>query len=235
MLLSLSNVSFSYQDKTILNNTSLSLDAGEVIAILGSNGAGKSTLLKLILGQVPLSNKSGEILLNGKTLSQSSIEDRNAVAYLPEQAAVYEHLTGFENVAYFLGLSLGKPASKEHIESALNKAGLQTSAWHQKCKHYSKGMSQKVMLALAIAKNSKLLLLDEPNSGLDPQATEELNNLLLSCKRWQMGVLVVTHDVLSALKFADRLYMLKQCQLNLLKINANNASLNDLQQLYLSE
>lgn len=235
MLLSINQISFRYQDKPILSNTSLNLNAGEVVAILGSNGAGKSTLLKLILGQVLLQKNAGEILLNGQNSQEQSKNSRNAIAYLPEQAAVYEHLTGFENIAYLLGLSLGKSASKERIENALNQVGLQESAWHQKCKFYSKGMCQKVMLALAIAKESKLLLFDEPNSGLDPQATEELNKLILLCKSWQMGVLVVTHDVLSALSYADRIYMLKEGQLKLITLNENNTNLKALQQLYLAE
>jgi ABC-2 type transport system ATP-binding protein len=94
-------------------------------------------------------------------------------------------------------------------------------------------MKQKVMLALALAKQAKLLLMDEPNSGLDPQATEELNQLIISCKNNGMGVLVVTHDVLSALAFSDQLQMLTQGHLQTVTIDKSNLSLEHLKQLYL--
>jgi ABC-2 type transport system ATP-binding protein len=93
-------------------------------------------------------------------------------------------------------------------------------------------MRQKVMLALALVKQSKLLLLDEPNSGLDPNATDELNQLILQCKKLEMGVLVVTHDVLSALAFSDRMFMLTAGALKPVMLDKEQLSVNTLKQLY---
>ncbi len=230
-LLSVTALSFNYTSRTILNALDLSLVSGEIISVLGANGAGKSTLLKCILGLQPSDAIiSGEILIAGHNLLKNPNEARQNLAYVPEQAAVYEHLTAIENIKYFLSLSSTKATTD--IKHCLAQVGLAEQAWHQPCQSYSKGMKQKVMLALALAKQAKLLLLDEPNSGLDPQATDELNQLILKCKNCDMGVLVVTHDVLSAFSFSDRIMMLESGKLKPIELDGSPPTLSTLQQLY---
>jgi ABC-2 type transport system ATP-binding protein len=231
-LLTISNFSCAYGKSHVLQSINFSLVAGEVISILGSNGAGKSTLLKSILGlnqQEAL--LTGEITILGHNVAQAPLQARQYVAYLPEQPAVYGHLSALENIRYFLSLSGSKPTTST-IENYLTQVGLDQEAWHRPCSDYSKGMKQKVMLALALAKQAKLLLMDEPNSGLDPQATEELNQLILHCKQQGMAVLVVTHDVLSALSFSDQLYMLSNAQLNAVTLDKSALTLDSLTHLY---
>jgi ABC-2 type transport system ATP-binding protein len=208
------------------------VENGQVLSILGSNGAGKSTLLKCILG---LTDKNaqldGDIEISGHSVFHQSSLARQQLAYVPEQPAVYGHLSALENIRYFLSLSSSSQASAP-IEDYLTQAGLAQEAWYRPCNEYSKGMKQKVMLALALAKQAKLLLMDEPNSGLDPQATEELNQLILQCKNNGMGVLVVTHDVLSAMSFSDQLYMLSNAQLQPISIDQSTLTLDNLKKMY---
>jgi ABC-2 type transport system ATP-binding protein len=230
VLLSIQQLSLRFAGREILKQLDFSLAAGEVVAILGSNGAGKSTLLKSILALHTAADQSGSIRIAGVDLAQARQQALSQLAYVPEQPAVYGHLSAVENIRYFL--SLGSISQTAAIDSCLSMAGLPEQAWHRPCAEYSKGMKQKVMLAFALAKQAKLLLLDEPNSGLDPQATEELNQLIVQCKARGMGVLVVTHDVLSAMAFSDRLLMLANGQLQPVAIDQSSLTLDSLKRLY---
>lgn len=229
-LLSIQQLSLRFAGRQILNQLDLNLRAGEVVSVLGSNGAGKSTLLKSILGLQDAAEQTGSILIAGIAIAQARIQALSHLAYVPEQPAVYGHLSAIENIRYFL--SLGAISQSTDIATCLTMAGLPEQSWHRPCSEYSKGMKQKVMLAFALAKQAKLLLLDEPNSGLDPQATEELNQLIVQCKERGMGVLVVTHDVLSAIAFSDRLLMLANGQLQPVALNESAITLDSLKRLY---
>ncbi len=229
-LLSIQQLSLRFGGREILNQLELELLAGEVVSVLGSNGAGKSTLLKSILGLHEAAEQTGNILISGVDIAQARNQALSHLAYVPEQPAVYGHLSAIENIRYFL--SLGAISQNTDISSCLTMAGLPEAAWHRPCSEYSKGMKQKVMLAFALAKQAKLLLLDEPNSGLDPQATEELNQLIVQCKEHGMGVLVVTHDVLSAIVFSDRLLMLSNGQLQPVALDQSAFTLDNLKRLY---
>lgn len=230
VLLSIQQLSLRFAGREILKQLDFGLSAGEVVSILGSNGAGKSTLLKSILALHTGADQSGSIRIAGVDLAQARQQALSQLAYVPEQPAVYGHLSAIENIRYFL--SLGSISQTAAIDSCLSMAGLPEQAWHRPCAEYSKGMKQKVMLAFALAKQAKLLLLDEPNSGLDPQATEELNQLIIQCKARGMGVLVVTHDVLSAMAFSDRLLMLANGQLQPVAIDQSSLTLDSLKKLY---
>ena len=229
-LLSIQQLSLRFAGREILNQLDLNLHAGEVVSVLGSNGAGKSTLLKSILGLQDAAEQTGKIVIGDIDIAQARNQALSHLAYVPEQPAVYGHLSATENIRYFL--SLGTISQSADIASCLTMAGLPEPSWHRPCSEYSKGMKQKVMLAFALAKQAKLLLLDEPNSGLDPQATEELNQLIVQYKESGMGVLVVTHDVLSAIAFSDRLLMLSNGQLQPVALNQEAFTLDSLKKLY---
>lgn len=230
-LLTISDLHLAHGAHTLLHGIDLTLQAGEVVSILGSNGAGKSSLLKCILGLHETSaSQRGDIRLFGLHLQRDRAQVLSRVAYVPEQPAVYGHLNAIENLVYFLHLAqvptIHPPA---HY---LQRVGLAEASWHQPCSRYSKGMKQKVMLALALAKQAQLLLLDEPNTGLDPQATDELNQLIIQCKHSGMAVLAVTHDVISAMAFSDRMLMLTKGQLQPVCLNQTALTLDTLQALY---
>lgn len=232
MLLKLEQVSLNYRNQPVLHALDFSMQAGEVVSVFGANGAGKSTLLKCILGLLDKHAQiKGEITINGLRLNANPQAARACLAYVPEQPAVYGHLSGLENVRYFLGLA-GIAITEAEAEACLSRAGLQQKAWRQACRNYSKGMRQKVMLALAFARRAKLLLLDEPASGLDPNATDELNQLLLSCKEYGIGVLAVTHDIFSATQFSDRMLILRQGRLHHFATRNDALTFDDLRSLY---
>lgn len=194
-------------DKEVLSGITFSVDAGEVYALLGGNGAGKSTTLLSFLGF--LLPSSGHARVKGKNVGADLTAARQAIAYLPESASLYEHLNARENLHYFLQLA-NADVNASNIEAALDRVSLKPEARERKLKGYSKGMRQKVAIALAILRDTEILLLDEPTSGLDPSAIDEFHRLIRDLADSGKTVLMVTHDVYGACQIADRIGLLKE-------------------------
>lgn len=188
--------------KVVLDHLALSVDAGEIYALLGGNGAGKSTTLSTLLGFLKPSTGSTKVAGIDPALDAEAA--RHKIAYLPENVALYEHLTARENVDYFLALA-GETHGADEIEAAFDAAGLQEEARGRNLSGFSKGMRQKVAIALAVVRQVPVLLLDEPTSGLDPRATADFNALLATLKARGTAILMVTHDLLGAADCADRI------------------------------
>lgn len=200
------DVSLSYGDHPVLNALSLNVAAGTVTALLGGNGAGKSTTLSTLLGFVRAD--AGRVAICGIDPGSQPEAARRKIAYLPENVALYEHLTAVENARYLLALS-GDTQDRAAITDAFAAAGLQERAWDQRLGAFSKGMRQKVAIAVALLREVPVLLLDEPTSGLDPRATADFNALVLAVRERGTAVLMVTHDLLSAADIADRICFLE--------------------------
>ncbi|HDU8210601.1 ABC transporter ATP-binding protein [Acinetobacter baumannii] len=201
-VLDASAVVAGYGNKIILQQLDLHILPGEIYALLGANGAGKTTTLSLFLGF--LAPNKGQVRVQGFDPVTQAAEARRNIAYIPENVALYEHLSARENVAYLLDLA-DQNISEESIDQALAAAGLAQEAFDRRVGGFSKGMRQKVAIALALARKVPALLLDEPTSGLDPQATTEFNRLLGLLREQGVAILMVTHDLLSAADIADRI------------------------------
>lgn len=186
--------------RRILDGLSLSVEPGNVYALLGGNGAGKSTTLFAILGL--LKPDSGTLTVAGKDPVREADAVRSATAYLAENVALYDHLSARENLTYFLGLA-GQKRSRAEVEEAFTSVRLDPAAWDRRLGTFSKGMRQKTAIALAFLRNTPVLLLDEPTSGLDPAASADFHALLGDLKARGVAVLMVTHDVLGAADSAD--------------------------------
>jgi ABC-2 type transport system ATP-binding protein len=196
-------VRHSYGDRLVLRDLDLTVARGEIYALLGGNGAGKSTTLNALLGF--LAPSAGTVRICGIDPVAQPAEARALLAYVPESVALYEHLTARENVDYFLALADAERGRDGVIDPALGAVGLPRHAWDKRVGGFSKGMRQKVAIALALARHVPVLLLDEPTSGLDPQATLEFNRLLATARERDVAILMVTHDLLSAVDIADRI------------------------------
>jgi ABC-2 type transport system ATP-binding protein len=196
--------------KEVLAGVSFAVARGEVFGLLGGNGAGKSTTLATFLGFLPASG--GRVLVNGNEVGTDVVAARRAMAYLPEAASLYEHLNARENLRYFLQLADVR-CSEARIDAALDRVSLGTDARGSRLRGYSKGMRQKVAIALAILRDTDILLLDEPTSGLDPMAIDEFHNLVRGLADAGKAILMVTHDVYGACQVADRIGLLHGGQL----------------------
>lgn len=193
-------------EREVLRGVSFSVAPGEVYGLLGGNGVGKSTTLLTFLGF--LAPSAGEVRVNGTPVHADIQQARRAIAYLPESASLYGHLTARENLRYFLELA-DKTVDEAAIETALDRTALRVDARARTLRDYSKGMRQKVAIALAILRDTSTLLLDEPTSGLDPGAIDEFHDLVRSLAGSGKSVLMVTHDVYGACHVADRIGLLR--------------------------
>jgi len=192
--------------REVLSGVSFEVAGGEVYGLLGGNGAGKSTTLSTFLGFLPASG--GRVIVNTRDVGSDVAAARRAMAYLPEAASMYEHLDARENLHYFLQLAgVGRGESK--IDAALDRVSLAGEARGIKLRGYSKGMRQKVAIALAILRDTDILLLDEPTSGLDPTAIDEFHDLVRGLADAGKAILMVTHDVYGACQVADRIGLLR--------------------------
>jgi ABC-2 type transport system ATP-binding protein len=192
--------------REVLRGVSFEVRRGEVHALLGGNGAGKSTTLLAFLGF--LAPSSGAVRVEGRAVGDDPAAARRRIAYLPETATLYGHLDAHENLGYFLGLA-GVARSTAAIDAALDRVALEPAARRRRMDGYSKGMRQKVALALALLREAPILLLDEPTSGLDPVAIDEFNRLVRELAAGGRTVLMVTHDVYGACQVADRIGLMR--------------------------
>jgi ABC-2 type transport system ATP-binding protein len=223
------NLSKAYAGRAALAPLDLEIEPGEVFCLLGPNGAGKSTTIKLFLGFTRPS--SGEALVAGTPVQHEPHAARRLIAYVPEQVNIYPELSGAENLEYFAGLAGVPHLSRHQIDALLDGVGLPRDAGARRASTYSKGMRQKVALALSRAKGARALLLDEPTSGLDPGAVRDLCLGIRRESERGAAVLMVTHDLAAAASVATRIGILHAGQL-LQVATASELSEADLSSLY---
>lgn len=206
-LLETVDLSKRYGEAVALQALNLSVDAGEVVCLLGANGAGKTTTLNLLLGF--LAPSSGEARVAGRPVHADPRAARAHLGYLPEVVQLYPLLSGIETLRYFDALA-GRPRTPlAKLHDILSAVGLQRDAHERRVGGYSKGMRQKLGLAIALSKGAQALLLDEPLSGLDPKAANELVALVRTLASEGRAVLAVTHDIFRARQMADRIGIMR--------------------------
>lgn len=218
-----------FNQHVAVKKLSLSVKAGEVFALLGPNGAGKTTTINLFLGF--LSPDKGDVTVDGQSVSADPIAARRKLAYIPEQVMLYPRFSGVENLDYFSRLG-GREHSRQELRDLLERVGLKAGPAERRVSTYSKGMRQKVGIALALATEAKALLLDEPTSGLDPSASHEFSQLLRKLAGEGVAILMATHDLFRAREDASRIGILIDGQLKG-DYAAKELEDVDLEQLYL--
>ena len=191
-MLNASAVTKAFGSVKAVEDLSLSVGAGELFCLLGANGAGKTTTINLFLGF--LSPDTGRVAVGEIEPSVSPQEARRQLAYIPENVALYSHLSGLENLSLFCRLG-GVELQEAALLDLLERSGLTTDQTRRPVESYSKGMRQKVGLAIAYARDARALLLDEPLSGLDPSAASDFCEELGRIREAGAAVLMTTHDL----------------------------------------
>jgi ABC-2 type transport system ATP-binding protein len=188
------------KQKRSLEGLTMRVEAGEVFGFLGPNGAGKSTTIKLLVGLIFPTSGSARIL--GRSIGD--IEMHRDIGYLPEQPYFYDYLTAAELLDYFARFhDLTEADRRARIAQMLKKVGLETVGRIQ-LRKYSKGMLQRVGLAQAILHDPKVVILDEPMSGLDPIGRREVRDIILELKNEGKTVMFSTHILSDAEMLCDR-------------------------------
>lgn len=172
VVLEIKNVSKSFWRTKIIDNLTFSVNSGEIFGFLGPNGAGKTTTMKMVLGLIPFSE--GDICINGYSIKKDFEKAMQNVGGIVENPDLYEYMTGYENLKLVARIY---KVDKKRIDEIVDIVGLKEKI-KLKVKKYSLGMKQRMSVALALIRNPKLLVLDEPTNGLDPVAIHELRDLL---------------------------------------------------------
>lgn len=219
-MIELKNIHKSFNGNIVLKNLSLKVKSGEIYGLLGANGAGKSTTLNLLLGF--LNQDSGVINISNKIES---------IGYIPENVNLYPYLSGIENLDYFSKIA-GIKFTTGQLHNFLLECGLNELDFNKPVSKYSKGMRQKVGIAIAYAKNSKIYLLDEPASGLDPFSSNELSSLLKKMSKKGAAILMASHDIFRVRETCDKIGILKQGSL-VREILSKDVSSRELESIYL--
>lgn len=226
-MIQLKNINKKFKDKVALDNLSLEVKSGEIYGLLGANGAGKSTTLNLLLGF--LNADKGQINLIDN--NDSSIIKQDRIGYIPENVNLYPYLTGLENLDYFSKLA-GLKFKNSELKGFLSECGLEKEAFNKYISEYSKGMRQKVGIAIAYAKNAKIYLLDEPASGLDPLSSNELSRLLIKMSKKGATILMASHDIFRVRETCHKIGILKNGSL-VKEMFSKDVSSVELESLYL--
>jgi ABC-2 type transport system ATP-binding protein len=198
-----------YEDGQLaLDSLNLKIESGEIFFLLGANGAGKTTTINLFLDFIKPT--LGTALINGINSAKDPLEAKKHVSFLSENVMLYGNFTARQNLDFFAKLGGKTNLTKADYYDLLRKVGLQDEAFEKKLKAFSKGMRQKVGLAIALAKDADNMLLDEPTSGLDPKAAAELVSLLKEQRDAGKVILMCTHDIFRAKDLADKVGIMKQ-------------------------
>ncbi len=228
-MIRIQNASKSFKGNPAVRDLTLAVDEGEILGLLGANGAGKTTSIHLLLGFIR--PDSGEVLVNGRDVADQPAEARKLIGYIPENVNLYPYLSGLENLDYFCRLA-GLRYRKTELADFLTVCGLPSEAHQKRLAEYSKGMRQKVGVAIAYAKKAKVYLLDEPASGLDPVASNELSEILKRLAAEGAAVLMASHDIFRVREVCHRIGILKQGQL-VKELKADEVTADELERLYL--
>ncbi len=219
-----------YGEFAALTNLNLRIGAGEIYCLLGANGAGKTTTINLFLNFIDPT--SGSARVDGLDVVREPIATKQRLAYIPETVMLYGNLTGLENLEYFARLGGHSEYTPAQLRQFFERVGLQADAVERRVSAYSKGMRQKVGVAIALAKRAKALLLDEPTSGLDPKASNEFSALLTQLQGEGAAILMATHDLFRAKETGTRIGIMREGRL-MQELSTGEVSHADVERIYL--
>lgn len=198
-ILKVQNLSKRFGKKDVLKNVSFEINEGDILAFIGQNGAGKTTTIKCLLGLQKIN--SGTILINGYDIKKDFVKAISNVGCIVESPDVYMYLTGYENLK--LQANLYSNIKEKYIRQIISLVGLENKI-DEKVSKYSLGMRQRLGLAIALINKPKLLILDEPTNGLDPEGIKDLRNLLLKLAESGMGILISSHNLSELESFCNK-------------------------------
>ncbi len=199
-----------YSRRAVVDHVSLSVDRGEIVGILGPNGAGKTTAFRMCIGMIRPAH--GWTYFDGRDVTGVPMYRRSRLGmnYLAQEPTVFRHLTVEDNLLAILEMrGMGKTERRRRTERMLDEFGLSHLSGHA-AYTLSGGERRRLEIARALCTEPKLMLLDEPFTGIDPIAVGELQDFVVGLKYRGIGVLVTDHNVLEALRITDRAYILSE-------------------------
>ncbi len=208
MSIKVENISKLYGKQRALNNVSFEVKPGEIVGFLGPNGAGKSTMMKIITTYLPASE--GKVSVCGIDVNEDALGVRNLIGYLPEHNPLYLDMYVRESIGFVAQIHKIKP-TKKLLDDIIEKVGLQVEQ-NKKIGELSKGYRQRVGLAQALIHDPKVLILDEPTTGLDPNQLAEIRNLIKTVGK-EKTVMLSTHIMQEVEAICDRVMIINKGEL----------------------
>ena len=205
VMLQVNNLSKQFDTLKAVNDLSFTVNEGDVYGFLGQNGAGKSTTIRMLLTLIKPS--AGEINIFGRSILHHRNEVLSQIGAIIERPDLYKYLTAYDNLSIFARLS-GLKATRKLIMDQLEMVGLADRS-QSKVKTYSQGMKQRLGIAIALVHNPKLIILDEPTNGLDPQGIADMRNLILNLSRQHGKTVIVSSHLLTEIEqIANRMIII---------------------------
>jgi len=203
------NITKRFKDRLVLDNVSFSIEKGEIFGLIGPNGAGKSTLLNIIIGL--LKANSGQVLIDGKTIEDNSVEYKKKIGFVPQELAILEELTVFDNLEYFGGYyGLFGKVLKERIRIVLEQVGLKDHQ-KEKVKKLSGGFKRRLNIALALVHEPEVLILDEPTVGIDTASRSEIFALIKRMSQEQQVTVIFTSHYMGEIEqLCEQIFIMDQ-------------------------
>ncbi len=200
----------SFRGREVVCDVSLDVGSGEIVGLLGPNGAGKTTIFDMMVGLCQPDH--GQILLNDESVTALPMYQRarRGIGYLPQESSVFRQLSVQDNIAAVLeSLNLSREERKERLENLLTDLGL-ANLRKSKALVLSGGERRRLEIIRALATNPRFLLLDEPFAGIDPIAVVDIQEIIQSLKRKNIGILITDHNVQDTLSITDRAYIIHE-------------------------
>ncbi|MGX8716853.1 MAG: LPS export ABC transporter ATP-binding protein [bacterium] len=197
-----------YGEREVVRGVNIQVKAGEVVGLLGPNGAGKTTCFYMIVGLIAATK--GRVIFNNEDVTSLPMykRARQGIGYLPQEASVFRKLSVEDNIRAILEtMPLTKIEVEQKTQQALESLGL-TRVAKQKAYTLSGGERRRLEITRALVTNPQFLLMDEPFSGVDPISVQEVQQIILSLKKKNIGVLITDHNVRETLRVVDRAYLL---------------------------
>jgi len=225
------NLTKRYEDGELaVDGLTFKVEPGEIFCMFGANGAGKTTTINLFLNFIPPT--SGTALIEGVDVAREPLRAKKYVSFVSENVMLYGNFTAVQNLDYFSRLAGRRNLAKKDYADVLTRVGLQKEAFDGRIKNFSKGMRQKLGIAIALVKDAPNVLLDEPTSGLDPKSGREFLEILVQMRDQGKSVFMSTHDIFRAKLMADRIGFMRKGRLVMLK-TAKELAHDDLTELYI--
>jgi ABC-2 type transport system ATP-binding protein len=225
-----------YEDGLLaLDHLNLKVEPGEIFCMFGANGAGKTTAINLILGFIPPTE--GTAFVEGVDVVKEPLKSKDHISYVSENVMLYGNFTAYQNLDYFSKLAGKRKLKRNDYAEVMGRVGLQKNAFDMRVKNFSKGMRQKLGIAVAILKDAPNLILDEPTSGLDPKSGQEFLELLLELREKGKSIFISSHDIFRAKIIADRVGFMLQGKMVMMKTSEElqGEDLNNLYVEYMHE
>ena len=202
-MLQITNLKKIYEDNTVaVDDLSLTIAPGEIFVLLGANGAGKTSTIMLILGFTEPTD--GTVTVNGIDVQKDPLAAKKHVAYVSENVTLYGNFTARQNLEFFTRLTGRTDVTEDEYHDVFQRVGLAQNAYHRRVRGFSKGMRQRLGIAIAMLKNAGLIVLDEPTSGLDPKGGCEFLEIVKQLRSQDKAILMSSHDIFRAKTIADR-------------------------------